>query len=104
MYITGKGLSFIISDQKVEENQVVDYALKRNPINNCRFFGIVMLIVAAYFIVVAIGVLISNSLMVTIATLTMAVIGVGAAIYYYTANSLKAKGVNDNGRDKNVKN
>ena len=102
MYLTGKGLGFLVNDQNIDEEQVAEYVSKRNPVNNCRFFGIIMLLGAVYCIIVAIGVLVNVPLMTAIATFVAAAIAAGASIFYYTSNLLKAKEIID-GRNKNVK-
>ncbi len=102
MYVTGKGLGFLVNDQPISDEEVADYVTKRNPVNNCRFFGIIMLLGAAYCIIVAIGVLVKVPLMISISTLVAVFVAAAASIFYYTSSLLKAKGVK-NGSDKNVK-
>ena len=103
MYITGKGLKYIVSGSQVDPQAVATYSQQRNPVNNCKFFGILMLIGAAYSVMLAIGVLTRLYLIISISTIVVAILGMGSVLYYYNAKALRAKGVK-NASNKNAQN
>ncbi len=103
MYITGKGSAALVSDAQIEEDEIVEYIRKRNPRNNRIFFGIMMILLAVYLALIALGAILKINLIIFISTIVAVIVAFVCAIYYYTSKTLIIK-ENPNGRNKNVKN
>ena len=104
MYITRKNLYIVNSDSDISEEQIEEYVKTRNANNNCIFWGIVMLLIAIYFIILAISLLVNNALLGLISSIVMLIVAFVCTMYYYNAKSLKNNLGDNNGSNKNVKN